>query len=374
MIIKNGKVFIDGSFFNNYDVRIENGIIKEIGKGLEGSDVVDVKGQFVFPGFIDTHIHGAAMVACGEGEEAMRKICAFLPQFGVTSIMPTPIVRDDVERSKKAVRGIRAAKGAKGTDILGIYLYTGFQNRSDPYYPLHVAPTKELTMELVDGDLSDIKMILVAPDLPGALDWIKWVSGEGVIPTIGFTEATSDQIYQAVENGATLTDHFYNGFPIMDHHKSGSTVGCLTAPNLYFQMNCDCIHVAPPFIRLAILAKGIDKIVPVSDSSIYIGAAEGEYTFEDGKKVFVKDGTVRDINGKLVTGAHTFDENVRTMYANGFSLEEIGTMFTENAAKAIRITDRGKIEVGRRGDIVILDEQLFVKKTFILGEEAYSSE
>lgn len=159
----------------------------------------------------------------------------------------------------------------------------------------------------------------------------------------------------------------------MDHHENGSTVGCLIEDKINFTMNCDCIHVAPAFIRLAIKAKGIQHIIAVSDSSTFVGAKEGEYTRDDGKVVFVKDGTVRDKNGKLVTGCNSFDTNMRTMLKNGFTLEEIGTICTENCTEIMNFKDRGKIEVGRRADLVWMDEKLNIKGTIQKGKLVYQS-
>lgn len=370
MILSHGRVFIGGQF-HELDIRLAKGRITEIGPSLEGPEIIDVRDRLIFPGFIDTHIHGAAQANCGDSPEAMRRICALLPQYGVTSFTPTPIA-STIEASVSAVRSIRAAKGCSGTDILGIFLYTAYKNRSIPYYDPPVLPTREHTLALADGDLSDITSVLIAPELPGGQEWISWLRSEGVLPVIGFSEGTADQIHQAVKNGATLTDHFFNGFPLMDHHQSGSAVGCLLEPSLYLQMNCDTIHVAPPFLRLAIQMKGIDHIVPVSDSSSFIGLPEGQYDL-GGKTVWLKDGSVRDQNGKLVTGAHTYDENMRTLLKAGFTLEEIGTLFSENAARALGLCDRGRIEVGRRGDLVCMDESLNVCSTYILGEQVYRS-
>ena len=104
-----------------------------------------------------------------------------------------------------------------------------------------------------------------------------------------------------------------------------------------------------------------------------MGKPEGEYHFLD-KIVYIKDGAVRDADGKLVTGCHTFDENMRTMLANGFSLETIGKIFSENAADAYMLKDRGKIEVGRRADLVVMNRDLFVEKTMINGEWFYEAD
>jgi N-acetylglucosamine-6-phosphate deacetylase len=370
MLIKNGQVFISGQYLAQ-DIRIENGLIAEIGEGLSGGEVLDAKDKLVFPGFIETHIHGSDFYEVGGGEESMRQISSILPKYGITSFTPTPTANTP-EDSVKAIRGIRAAKGAAGADILGIHLYTPYKHRSIPHYPISIAPTREHTLAMMDGDISDLSIILVAPELPGAMEWIRWITEQNIIVMLGFTEGTAAQMNEAADNGATLLDHFYNGFPTMDHHAAGSTVGCLLEKRLYCQMNCDLIHVAEPFIRLAIAVKGLDHIIPVSDGSRFVGAPDGEYEFH-GQALVKKDGAVRTKDtGKLVTGCHGYDENMRGLYRIGFTLEEIGTMFSENAAQMLGLCDRGKIKAGCRGDLVIMDTGLHVEQTIQLGRVIYT--
>ena len=371
MLIKKGKVFIDGAY-HDYDIEVVDGMISRIGADLEvaeGVEVIDAAGKVIFPGFIETHIHGGALVSLGDGEEAVRKICAALPQYGITSFVPTPTA-STIEAAQSSVRGIRAAKGAPGADILGINFYGPYRHRTIAHYPVSVAPTKEHTLASMDNDLSDVKIITIAPELPGAMEWIKWITDQGIIAMIAFTEATTNQIYEAADNGATLLDHFFNGFPLMDHHEEGSTVGCLLENRLYCQMQLDHIHVTEPFVRLTMRVKGVDKIVAVHDGSAYVGAPDGVY--ERGESTLIKkDGSVRTPEGKLVTGCHSYDENMRTCLAKGYPREDIGKIFSENAAKMMGITDRGKIEIGRRGDLVIMDPEFNVEKTIILGETVF---
>jgi N-acetylglucosamine-6-phosphate deacetylase len=372
MIIRNAKVFVGGKLYP-WDIRIENGFISELGERLAGGgDEINANGKLIFPGFIETHIHGGAGGSLEDGEEQVRKIAADLPRYGITSWTPTPLAAADTAPCAKTVRGIRAAKGVEGADILGINLYGAYRNRSIAFYPEHNPPTKEHTLACMDGDLSDLKIAMVAPELKGGMEWIKWMTGMGVIVMIAFSEASTSQIYEAADNGATLTDHFFNGFPLMDHHEEGSTIGCLLEDRLYLQLTCDLKFVEKPFVELAMRLKGADHIVAVTDGSRFIGAPDGEY-MQGKNPVVKKDGMVfhRD-TGKMITGCHGFDENMRTLYANGFKLEDVGSMCSESAALMLGLKDRGKIEVGRRGDLVIMDENLNIDKTLILGKTVYS--
>ena len=370
MIIKNAKVFIDGKF-HDYDVRVENGLITEIADRID-EEGFDASGKYLFAGFIDTHFHGACDAYCGDSMEKMEEIARTIPKYGVTGYIPTPIVKN-TEVSKNRIRTIRQAKNLPGAQVLGIFMYTDYKNRSIPYYPISKAPTIEDTLDLADGSLEDIRAVLYAPELDPDRSWTKWLRDNGVLPQIGFSEGTARDVHEAVAAGARLTDHYPNGFPPVDHHISSAVLQCLLEKDLYLQLNGDCIHVSPEFMRIMIGMKGDDHIVGVSDSSPLMGKPEGEYHMLD-KTVYIKDGAVRDKDGKLVTGCHTFDENMRTMLAHGFPLETIGRIFTENAADAYFIKDRGKIEVGRRADLVVMDRDLFVEKTMINGEWFYEKD
>lgn len=365
MIIKNARVFINGRY-EDVDVRTEKGLIAEIGKDLQGDDVLDASGLYLFAGFIDPHFHGACDAYCGDSVEKMAEIAATIPQYGVTSYVPTPIVKND-ETSLNRIRNIRKAKGLPGADILGIFMYTFYRHRSIAYYPESIAPTIEDTLAMADGDLSDIVAVLYAPELDPDQSWTRWLSENDVIPQIGFSEGSAEDLRKAVKAGARLTDHYPNGFPLLDHHNPSTVLQCLLEDDLYMQINCDCIHVVPEFIELMLKMKGADHLVAVSDSSPLMGKPEGEYHML-GKTVWIKDGAVRDKDGKLVTGCHTFDENMRTMKEKGFSMEVIGKIFTENAAEAYRLKDRGRIEKGRRADLVLMDKDLYVVRTMIKGE------
>ena len=367
MIIRNAKVFIDGCF-RDVDVKTENGLITQIGCNLEGEGY-DASGCYLFAGFIDAHFHGACDAYCGDSLEKMEEIARTIPRYGTTSYIPTPIAKND-ETTRERIRTIRKAKGQPGADVLGIFLYTDYKHRSIPYYPISIAPTKEDTLAMADGDLSDIVAVLYAPELDPTCEWTSWLSENGVIPLIGFSEGTSEEVTNAVRAGARLTDHYPNGFPLISHHDSSAVLQCLLEDDLYMQINCDCIHVVPEYIKMMLKMKGDDHLIAVSDSSPLMGKPEGEYKMGN-MTVYIREGAVRDVNGKLVTGCHTFDENMRTMKANGFSMETIGKIFTENAAVAYRLSDRGKIEVGRRADLVVMDRDLFVQKTMIKGEWFY---
>ena len=369
MIIKNGQVFIDGRFYR-YDLEVDDKRIVRIADSIEAEDYYDAAGNYIFPGFIETHIHGGFGHNCGESVEADYDISAQLPQYGVTAWVPTPVEREDINVTKEYIANIRKSKGGPGAEILGIFLYANFRNRSIAYYRKASLPLKEHFEEMLQGDYTDIRMCLLAPELPLGDEFIEYLVQRGIMPVIGYSEGTANDIRKAVSLGARLTDHFPNGMPTIDHHINQAIVGCLLENDLYMQFNGDCIHVDPDYLEMMLRLKGADHLVAVSDNNAMSTYPEGEYHI-NGRHLIIKDGAIRDPNGKLVTGAHSFDENMRTMYKKGFRLEDLGRMFSENAAKVLGLTDRGKIAIGRKSDLVVMDKDLNVVKTMINGSWFY---
>ena len=374
MIIKNGKVFYDGQYHET-DIEVQGNKIIRIQQNIDGDDFFDATGKYVFAGFIESHIHGAFGYDCGESVEGTKEISRQLPKFGVTSYFPTPIDEADTPKIRKKLQNIRKAKeeGKEGAEIVGIFLYANFFNRSIDYYRRPSLPLKEHFLEVTENNLKDIRMCLLAPELPLGIEFIDYLKENGIMPVLGYSEGDRDIIAKAVSHGARMTDHFPNGMPMIDHHVSQAVVGCYLEDDLYMQINCDCIHVNRDYIHLMLKIKGADHLVAVSDSNAMSNYPEGEYEML-GKHVIIKDGAIRDVSGKLVSGAHSYDENMRTMLKNGFSMEEIGLLFTENCARALNITDRGKIEAGRKSDLVIMDKALNVERTMINGEWYYIAE
>ena len=373
MLIKNGKVFIDGSY-HNVDIRTEDGKIRDIDQSSLSSDdiVIDAADLLVFPGFVDIHMHGGYMLNFLDGEESVRALCDKLPSTGITSVVPTMAPRSD-EQTVTAVRGIRAAKGTPGADILGLHFegpYFSPKRNASMYLPAQKNPDQAHSLAMADGDLSDVLMICVAPELPGAMEWIKWVVSQGIKVELCYTTASSTQIFEAADLGATQLSHLYNGYEPMTHKADGPVPACLIDDRLYAQLLCDGIFVAPVYVKLALKTKGIDRCLGITDASNFMGMPEGHYK-TDIREVIIKDGAVRDSNGMLLSGYSTWDQMMRRAKdVVGLTLEEIGCMYAENPCRTMDITDRGKIEVGRRADFTLTDEDLNIKKTIIL-EKVY---
>ncbi|MBQ1522309.1 MAG: amidohydrolase family protein [Erysipelotrichaceae bacterium] len=384
MLIKNARVFIDGSF-HDLDVRFDEKGITEIGKDLADNEIIDAEGNELYAGIIDAHCHGGFLRSFGyekrtafngSRDEQVRFLSEKLPETGVTTVFPTLAMDlSNFQEEKEAVLHIRSMrKNLKGADLMkfhfeGTYLTLDRYIEEGGEYPL---PTKEHSDWLVSGDYSDVGFICVAPEMPGALEWLDYVSSKGVIPEIGYTKASAETVIEAADHGLGTCSHIFNGYVPMHHRDSSAVAGIMLDDRIKAQITMDGYHVAPAWVKLVIKAKGIENCYGITDLSSVSGLPDGENVLPDGTVVVTKEGFNWRTDGHILSGNNTMD---RIMYrahnAVGLTREEVGTLFAENPAKCLKIYDRGKIEVGRKSDFVIMDKDYNVIKTIINGKVFY---
>ncbi|MBR0474887.1 MAG: amidohydrolase family protein [Erysipelotrichaceae bacterium] len=384
MIIKNAKVFIDGKF-NDVDVRFNEKEILEIGKDLSGDEIIDAEGNELYAGIIDAHCHGGFMRsfghesrtdAYGSRDEQVKFLSEKLPETGVTTVFPT-LAMDltSFKEEKEAVEHIRSIrKELKGADLMkfhfeGTYLTLDRYIEEGGEYPM---PTREHSDWLVSNDYSDVAFICVAPDLPGAMEWIEYVSSKGVIPEAGYTKCTAEQMIEAADHGLRTCSHIFNGYQPMHHRDSSAVVGIMLDDRIKAQITMDGYHVNPAWVKLVIKAKGIENCYGITDLSSVSGLQDGENVLEDGTVVVTRDGFNWRTDGHILSGNNTMNQMMyRAHNTCGLTREQVGLLYAENPASCLGITDRGKIEVGRKSDFAIMDNDYNVIKTIINGEVYY---
>lgn len=384
-LIRNAHVFIDGEFVD-VDVKYDDNTILEIGKNLTADEVIDANGNYLYAGFVETHQHGGFLRSFyrnGYAENG-NKWCADdakyileqLPKYGVTSVLPTLDCQEEKD-SCEALRVLRdLRKQGVGADPFAFHFEGPFLNpgRSACLDPnLCVLPSKEHTLAITDNDLSDVMIMCLAPELPGAEEWTKWVTSQGVHVEIGYTLCDSETIKKAADWGVDTTTHFFNGFEGMHHRKDGGMVGCMLEDRLTHQITCDGVHVAAPWIKLLIKIKGIDNIYGITDLFNFAGLEDGEYENDFyGTVVISGPRCCAKKDGMLLGGNLTWDKMMRSARDTiGLSEIEVAKMYGENPAKCLGIKDRGKIEVGRRSDFCLMDSDYHVLKTIIKGKIIY---
>ncbi len=372
MIIKNGIVFHPDSKFRKADISF-NEKITMIGEGTEEAGKIDADGCYVIPGFVDTHMHGAA----GEnfldfGELTAEKICRFEAQNGTTTLVPA-ISAAEKGAMKRSVRYI--AEAAKRlppecAKLLGIHLEGPFLS---PDYrgsmlPETIRPPdiREFD-ELCEAGEGMIKLITIAPELEKGGEAIRYMADKGVTVSIGHSGATYEEALKAFACGASRTTHTFNAMSPLHHRNPGVVGAAMCSGRISCELICDFFHVHKDVVKLLYTVKGADRITMITDSEVGTGLPDGEFTVY-GKRIIVSSRKTCMEDGTIFGGSTVLLDGVKNLRSIGISLEDAVKMATYNGAAAAGIDNRvGSLAVGLDADIVILDRQLRIKKVLING-------
>ncbi|WP_313132310.1 N-acetylglucosamine-6-phosphate deacetylase [Anaerocolumna sp.] len=385
-ILINGKVITPLRIIENAGVIVENGVIEQIIEGdyiqfRETDLVIDVKGQYISPGFIDIHTHGGGGHDFMDGSvESIIEASRAHMRYGTTSIVPTTLT-SNMEDLFRTLDYVKESKNAKGIpNILGIHLegpYFSMEQRG-AQDPKHIMdPQKEAYTQIIDYS-NDIVRWTIAPELPGALEMGRELSKKGIICSIGHSNAIYEDVVRAYENGFNLLTHFYSGMSMVKRINSFRYAGVVESgyliDDMFVEVIADGMHLPESLLKLIYKVKGPDKICLVTDSMRAAGCPEGEYVLGNqltGQKVIVEDGVAKLPDRRAFAGSvATADRLVRTMVnVAQVPLTEAVKMITLSPARVMRIEQaKGSITPGKDADLIVFDENIRVQFTMIQGE------
>lgn len=363
MLIKNGKALI-GKKFVNADVRISD-TIDEIGD-VCGIPDLDAKGCFIIPGLVDIHSHGAVGEDFSDGSEDLFKLSDYYARNGVTNFLATTMTLpiDVLGRAVKAIDNFKRDCGAK---CEGIHLEGPFISKEKCGAQAAeniILPSVDVFNKLNEQSGKKIRLVTVAPEAEGCLDFIKHVSKICAV-SIGHTVASYEIAKKAFDCGASHVTHLFNAMPPLLHRAPG-VVGAALDSGASVELICDGLHVHPSVIRIAFsLFK--DKVNIISDSLRCAQMPDGNYEL-GGQPIVVKGGKATLLDGTLAGSTVSLIDEVKNVVSYGVSLADAVYAASTAPARAARLRT-GEIKVGYSADIVILDSELNIKKVFIDGKE-----
>jgi len=344
---------------------------------LKNVEIIEAQNKFIVPGYIDIHVHGGGGSDVMDGEyEAIKQVANTHSRFGTTAFLPTTMAmtKDKIIKSLKSIHEARL-KGTETAEILGIHLEgpyinpekKGAQKEEDIK---KVSVEEFLEFSQASGNL--IRLVTIAPEMPGAIDFIRWLHQQGIIVSVGHSNATYKQVQEGIQAGLSHVTHTFNAMRELHHREPGVVGAALTSPELTVEVIADGIHIHPIVLKILTQMKENEKLVLITDAMRATGFKEGTYDL-GGQEVMVSQGQARLKNGTLAGSVLTMDTAVKNLVNKvGISLLNAVQMASYNPAKCLGIDDRkGSVELYKDADIVILNKNLETELTMVAGKVVY---
>jgi N-acetylglucosamine-6-phosphate deacetylase len=388
LILTNGTVVTDSLIEQGTVVTIGDRIMY-VGDQREGQrilkaadpnvfEIVDAQGGYIAPGLVDVHMHGSDGVELMDGTvEAMATMGRYLARHGTVAFLPSTVTAMK-DKTRAVATLVADYSGAEDeAEVLGIHLegpYINERYKGAQYGPaIRRADLDELAeLHSILGDR--LRLVTLAPEVPGSLQAIAWLKERGITVSIGHSDATYEQAMEGFATGITHATHTYNGMRGLHHREPGVLGAILATPDIWAELIADLVHVHPGAIRVMLRSVGADRIVLITDAVQATGLPDGEYVLGD-QRIFVQDGAARLKEGNLAGSTLTLLQAVVNMVREiGVSLPDAFRMASFNPAQSIGLADRGWIQEGNQADFVILTPGFEVQKTIIAGRIAYSAD
>ncbi|MGK5683730.1 N-acetylglucosamine-6-phosphate deacetylase [Actinoplanes sp. URMC 104] len=352
---------------------IADGLIRAVGRGSPpaAGRTVDLGGGWLLPGFVDLHMHGGggAQITTDDPDE-IRRAVAFHRRHGTTRTLAS-LVTDRLDRMVAAVGTIATLIEAGEPGIAGIHLEGPFLNpakRGSHHREFLLAPDPDALRQLLDAGRGHIRVVTLAPELPGGMRLLDQVVDAGAIAAVGHTEATYVQARDAFAGGARLATHLFNAMRQFHHRDPGPAGAALANPAVTCEIINDGVHVHDEAVRIAVDAAGPGRIAFVTDATPAAGMTSGSY-FLGPVPVVAQEGTVRLTDGTLAGSTLTMDAAVRhAIQAVGLPVTDVARAAATTPATLLGIADHtGSLAPGKAADVVVLDEALRVREVLAGG-------
>jgi N-acetylglucosamine-6-phosphate deacetylase len=331
--------------------------------------------DYILPAFVDLQVNGSHGIdVMSAAVDGIIEISRKLANEGVGAWLPTAITSplDRIEKVHRAVEEAIAHQkhdDSAGARILGMHLEGPFISpmRLGAHPRLNLEPSGEAFKRVMD--LEHLKLVTLAPELPGALEAIRRLTSRGVVVSIGHTNATFEEASAGVTGGARMFTHLFNAMRPLNHRDPGVVAAALISEVAMPAVIADGVHVAPEILRLIYMTRGRRMILTTDKVSLAGSAPEESMTMGQvkpgsiGGAARLEDGTLAGATISMLDGARMMVEKV------GASVGESGIMAATNPAMLLGQVDRGRLQPGAISDIIVLSDALELKAVFLAGRE-----
>ena len=373
MIIKDANVFTQDNRFVRGDVIVRDGrFVHATGEQPVDEEVVDARNLMMIPGLVDIHFHGCKGAdMCDGTKEALDVIMDYEASVGVTSVCPATmtIPRDELLAVMTNAGAYSYHGGAHlvGINMEGPFISPSKKGAQAAENIMHCDYEYFCQLQEAAGGL--IKLVDIAPEEPGAMEFIDEVKGK-VVVSLAHTAADYDTAREAIEHGASHATHLYNAMPPMNHRNPGVIGAVRDSSECHVELICDGVHIHPSVIRATYAMFGAERIILISDSMRATGLEDGEYTL-GGQPVKVRGNLATLHDGTIAGSATNLMDCLRFVVREaGIPLETAVMCATANPAREIGIFDEvGSITAGKRADFILLNQNLEIVRVYIDGKE-----
>lgn len=373
--IKGANIITETQVLKNYVLGFEekfSWIIPHDEFNIEEAEIIDAEGLFIAPGLIDVHIHGSGGKDTMDGtEEALKAISSTIVKNGVTAFLATTMTMEwgkvsrALDQIRKGMVGEMPGAQLMGAHMEGPFINIQFKGAQNSEY---IIPP---SWDLVKAYKDVIKLVTLAPELPGSEELIKELKKNNIVVSMGHSAAFYDEAVKGVEAGISHCSHLFNAMTGV-HHRNPGVASVALATDVYCELIADKIHVHPGLYELVKKAKGIDRITLITDCIEAGGMVDGTYSL-GGQPVIVKNGAARLEDGTLAGSILNLNKGLFNFYKNtNTELFEVFRMASINPAKELGIdSKKGSIAPDKDADFFLMDDEFNVKATYIKGKRIF---
>lgn len=374
MFYKNARIFTsDFQFVNGAFEVTEDGKFGQILPSEVPADAVDLQGATVIPGLIDVHNHGNSGADFSDGDyDGLVKMAKYLLDSGVTSFAPASMTLpyDVLQKAFATARKLADAQPAGCSRLMGIQMegpYFSEKKKGAQNGAYLKTPDFDGFKALYEGCGGLVRIVDIAPELPGAVDFVKKAKSLCTV-SVAHTDSDYDHARDAFAAGATHLTHLFNAMPGIHHRNPGVIPAAAENENVRAELICDGLHVHPASVRLAFTMFGGDRMILVSDALRCCGMPDGEYEL-GGQQVFLSGGIAKLADGTIAGSATNLYDCMRKAISFGIPEEDAVRAATYNPACALDVQDKvGSIATGLYADFLVCSEDYSSRKVFLGGK------